>query len=323
MNRRTFIRLAAASAFALEWLPFVAEASAGPSKVVRIRNRAMAKGGRADSISLKKMVDRAVCLLTAREDAREAWSSLFSPHDTIGIKVNCLAGRGLSSHPPLVDAIASSLHEIGIKKKEIIVWDRSDQDLGKAGFRPGSRSDLYRCFGTDQVGFSEDLYENGSVGSLVSSILTKMCSAIINVPVLKDHGITGVSIALKNYFGAIHNPNKYHPDGGTPYIADLNAMDIIRKKERLVVCDGIRVQYHGGPALAPRWNRADGSILVADDPVALDYVGFRMIEKMREQAGMPSLEEEKRYPRYIFYAAERYGMGNASDDKIELVREEV
>jgi len=322
MNRRTFIRLAAVSALALEWFPFAAEASGGTSRVVHMRNRAMAKGARPDAASLKKMVDRAVCLLTRKDDAREAWSSLFSPEDTVGIKVNCLAGRGLSSNPALVEAIASSLHEIGIKKKEIIVWDRNDRDLAKAGFRPGARNDLYRCFGTDQVGFADELYENGSVGSLVSSIMTRMCSAIINVPVLKDHGITGVSIALKNYFGAIHNPNKYHPDGGTPYIADLNAMDIIRKKEKLVVCDGIRVQYHGGPALAPRWNRPDGSILVALDPVALDYVGFRMIEKMREDAGMPSLEKEKRYPRYIFYAARKHGIGNASDDRIEIVREE-
>jgi len=28
---------------------------------------------------------------------------------------------------------------------------------------------------------------------------------------LKDHDGAGVTIALKNMYGVIHNPNKYHP----------------------------------------------------------------------------------------------------------------
>jgi len=56
-----------------------------------------------------------------------------------------------------------------------------------------------------------DLAIYGSVGSLLSTTLTRTCDAVVNLPVLKDHGIVGVTMALKNLFGAIHNPNKLPP----------------------------------------------------------------------------------------------------------------
>ena len=62
----------------------------------------------------------------------------------------------------------------------------------------------------------------GSAGSLLSNTLAHTCDAVINLPVLKDHGIVGVTLALKNLFGAIHNPNKYHTNAGDPYVADVN-----------------------------------------------------------------------------------------------------
>jgi hypothetical protein len=45
------------------------------------------------------------------------------------------------------------------------------------------------------------------------------------------------AIALKNMYGVIHNPNKYHPNGCNPYIADLNMLPEIRTRMRLTICD--------------------------------------------------------------------------------------
>ena len=60
------------------------------------------------------------------------------------------------------------------------------------------------------------------------------------MPLLKDHDGAGVSIALKNMYGVIHNPNKYHPNGCNPYVADVNMLPDIRTKMRLAF-DKLRV----------------------------------------------------------------------------------
>ncbi len=92
--------------------------------------------------------------------------------------------------------------------------------------------------GNDVLGYeTATLPVYGSAGSLLSKTLTQLCDAVINLPVLKDHGIVGVTMALKNMFGAIHNPNKYHPNAGDPYVADVNMLPAIRQKVRLTICD--------------------------------------------------------------------------------------
>ncbi len=47
----------------------------------------------------------------------------------------------------------------------------------------------------------KDVTVVGLVGSRLSRILTRQCTAVVNVPVLKDHSIAGISVSLKNFFG--------------------------------------------------------------------------------------------------------------------------
>jgi len=248
-----------------------------------------------------------------------AWKKLVRPGEVVGLKVNCLAGRGTAStNVMLVEAIAERLQQAGIK--DIVVWDRLDGDLESAGFRPGSKQSGIRYIGNDSAGYEQDLAIYGSVGSLVSRTLTRTCDAVINLPVLKDHGIAGITLALKNLFGAIHNPNKYHLDVGDPYIADVNMLPPIRQKIRLSICDATTAQYEGGPSYMPQWSWPFNGLLVAQDPVALDYTGWRLIEQKRSEQGMKSLEAEKRAPTYIATAADaRHRLGTNQPSQIEKV----
>jgi len=59
---------------------------------------------------------------------------LFDPSERIGIKLNCLAGRGLSPRPELVHALIRKLEESGIDPSNIIVFERTERELKKAGF---------------------------------------------------------------------------------------------------------------------------------------------------------------------------------------------
>jgi uncharacterized protein (DUF362 family) len=121
--------------------------------------------------------------------------------------------------------------------------------------------------------------------------------------VLKDHGIAGVTMALKNLFGAIHNPNKYHLDAGDPYVADVYMLPPIRQKVKLHICDAVAPQYEGGPSYMPQWSWPYNGLLVARDPVALDYTGWQIIERKRGEMKLKSLQEMQRAPRYIATAA--------------------
>jgi hypothetical protein len=125
---------------------------------------------------------------------------------------------------------------------------------------------------------------------------------------------------LKNLFGAIHNPNKYHLDIGDPYVADVFMLPPIREKVALTICDATLAQYEGGPSYMPQWSWPYNGLLVGFDPVALDYTGWQIIEAKRKEMGVPSLRELGREPTYIATAADpNHRLGNSEPSRIEIV----
>jgi uncharacterized protein (DUF362 family) len=279
-------------------------------------------GTSLDSGRLLKVLDRCIQTIYDSDSPQQAWKRVISPGEVVGLKVNGLAGRGISTNVALVELVCERLREAGIPAKNIIVWDRLDSDLESAGFRVTSNTDHVRFMGNDAMGYEDDLSVYGSVGSRLAKTLTQVCDAVINLPVLKDHGIAGVSMALKNFLGAIHNPNKYHLNVGDPYIADVNMLPAIRQKVRLHICDATAAQYEGGPSYMPQWSWQENGLLMSRDPVALDYVGWKIIERKRAEKGMKPLKELKREPSYIATAADsqhRLGTNDpARMDQVEV-----
>jgi hypothetical protein len=240
------------------------------SRVVVVKSsKVISPSGKVDRAVLSEMVKRGVCKLTSESKAEEALGHFFSPQDQVGLKVNCLAGKMASTHPEVALVCASLLKDSGVKTKNIIIWDRSERELQEVGFPLSFNGDEFRCFGTDSkgVGYSYDLINHMSIGSLLSRVMDEYTNVQLNVPVLKDHSLSGVTCSLKNFFGAIHNPNKYHDDGCDPYIADLNAVPQIKNQQKLVVCDTLRIQYNAGPSYHPQsGNRQDSSRAQASFP---------------------------------------------------------
>ena len=278
-------------------------------------------GTTVDSHRTLSLLDRAMQALFDRDSPIETWKKLVRPGDTVGLKVNALGGRGFSSNLPLVEAICERLQEAGIKASNIIVWDRDTDELERAGFHVSTGGNRVQCLGTDRVDYEQALVTHGSVGSRLSKILTQRCNVLINVPVLKDHDGAGVSIALKNMYGVIHNPNKYHPNGCNPYIADLNMLPEIRTKMRLTICDATTASYEGGPGYKPQYSWRNNALIVSQDPVALDYTGWQIIERKRTEKGLKTLASDGRAPRYIATAADAQHRLGTNDPKIIAVVE--
>ncbi len=320
MDRREFIKksfLIGAGFSFLSSMPFSAHPSVPRSRVVQISHSNVQKGRHFRQDVLTEMLNRGLANLYSTEHPDQVWKQLFSSRDVVGIKVNCLSGKHGSSHRELVDVIIEQLQRAGVSPGNIIIWDRLNADLENAGFQINWKDrSKPLCFGNDVAGYDDRLYLNGSVGSLITRTVTHLTTAIINIPVLKDHGIVGVTLSMKNFFGAIHNPNKYHLNAGNPYVADLYQMEIIRSKVRLIVCDALVAQYEGGPPFKPQWSWPMNSLLLAVDGVALDRVGWEIIERKRREKQFPSLKKAGREPVYILTAGEK-GLGESDLNKID------
>jgi uncharacterized protein (DUF362 family) len=328
VSRRDFLKKCVIGASVLgasgSVVPLVAEkqgTALAKSRVV-IAHDAMLRGTGAavDSHRVLSLLDRAMQSLVDRDHPIEPWTKLLRQGETVGLKVNALGGRGFSSNPLLVEAICERLQEAGIRANDIVVWDRDTQELEHAGFHISIGGNRVQCFGTDQVNYEPGLVTYGSVGSRLSRILTQRCNVLINVPVLKDHDGAGVSIALKNMYGVIHNPNKFHPNGCNPYIADLNMLPDIRNRMRLTICDATTASYEGGPGYKPEYSWKNNALLVSQDPVALDYTGWQIIERKRAEKGLKPLEAEKRAPHYIATAADpQHQLGTDDPRRISTI----
>jgi len=326
IGRRQFLRMAARSALGALATGALSDidalAAEGRSRVVIATSPAIWMGDSLVADEIAALLDRGIVKLLDVARPVDAWKKLFDPRDTVAVKVNCLAGTaGLSSTVEVTRAVCAGITKAGVPPENIIVWDRTEREMTRAGFPIVSEKGKVRYIGTDSLpgnGYERKIESAGSVGTCFSHIISRMATAVVNIPVLKDHDVAGVTIGMKNFYGAIHNPNKYHDNACDPYIAELSTHPYIRDKLRLVVCDATRAQAHGGPGPAPRWVWREAALLLARDPVALDAVGADIIESKRREFRLPPLARQSREPKYI-RTAQKLGLGMADLDRIDRI----
>lgn len=290
------------------------------ARVAIARDEALGRGSVGEHRELlRKLLDASIQKLTGATDATRAWAMLFHPRERVGIKVNTL---GLSTHPAVVDAVVVGVLQAGVKAENILVWDRFDVELGRAGFELNRSGQGVRCRGTDAErvgrGYEQSIEVSGQIGSCYSRIVAEEVDALISVPVLKDHNLAGVSLGMKNFYGAIHNPNKYHDDNCDPFVVDVISHRYIAPKWRLTVCDGTRAQYHNGPAASPGYAWPFSGLIVSADFVAADAVGAALLEAERKARGLGPLADEGRPPKHIATAGAR-GLGEADLSQIDQI----
>ena len=223
----------------------------------------------------------------------------------------------MSPRVELVEALVDLVAEAGVARNRIIVFERSSRELKRAGYDVRRSGGRYLCYGTDND-YDRHPSDSGSIGSCFARLVSTTCTALVSFGVVKDHDLSGVSAGMKNWYGVIHNPNKYHDSGCNPYIADVCQHPFLRTKVRLTVLDGIEAQCHGGPALSQRWVFPLGKLMVSTDPVASDLWARQVIDAERRRRGLRSLAEEEREPRFIETAG-RYGLGIGSPQELRQV----
>ncbi len=294
------------------------------SKVVIVHSRQKKNQPNIDYQEVKHMFRKGFALLTGQSQLTASIPNLLNRRGRIGIKVNTIGGRKISTHPKTSMALAKALAENGIEAGNIIIWDRTNRELRRAGYTLNLNGNSTKIFGTDThgVGYNSDLIAHLNIGSLFSYIQSDYIAESISLAILKDHGLAGVTAGMKNYFGAIHNPNKYHDNNCNPYVAELFDSSLIKRKHRVTILDALTVQYHRGPSYHAEWAENYGALIFSQDPVAADSVGWHIIENFRKSKGLPSLKEEKREPAYL-HAADQMDLGIANLEKIQIIETEV
>jgi uncharacterized protein (DUF362 family) len=217
-----------------------------------------------------------------------------------------------------VTALAGLLAERGFHAGTVIVFDRSSRELARAGYSVRREGAPFLCTGIDND-YDREPSTSGGIGSCFARLVSTTCTALVSFGVVKDHDLAGVSAGLKNLYGLIHNPNKYHDHNCDPYVADVANHPFVRGKLRLVVLDGVVAQCHGGPAYRPDTAWPLGLVAASTDPVAADAWAWKVIDAERVRRGLPTLAEAKRLPRFLATAA-RYGLGVGDPAAIVEVR---
>lgn len=104
-----------------------------PGKVVEVHNSKAMVDEKPDPKTIKLMFERGIKNLT-NQNLKKSFAQFFEKDDVVGIKVNPVGAGLISSRLEVVDAIIDWLLDNGIKKENIIIWDRFDYMLTDAGF---------------------------------------------------------------------------------------------------------------------------------------------------------------------------------------------
>jgi uncharacterized protein (DUF362 family) len=295
---------------------------AARSKVVVARDAALhGSDGKLDEKRVQALLDRAIATYTGHDKPVDAWKKIVPVGKVIGLKVNGLGGKGISTHAPLIMAVCERLQQAGVKPGEIIVWDRGARDLLACGLTISTDPSRIRVYGNDVAGYEEQGLAFGSAANVkLAKILTRECAMVINLPVLKDHELAGVTFSMKNMYGVVEKPFELHAGGCNPSVADLNCIPAIREKVRFTIGDAMSSVYNGGPGFKPEFLWQPNALIVGEDRVAVDHTAWQMIERKRAEAGMPTLEAAKRPPRYITTAADQaHNLGVNDPQRIHLM----
>lgn len=299
------------------------------SKVILVRHeKVISPTGEVQQEFLHQMMTRGMAELSGKTKEAESWLAFFNPGERIGIKINTLGlnsitGTSYINHFKAVTSeITDGLTGSGIEEQGIVIWERSDEELINAAYRIQREPGKLRVMGTrverrgSPEGFHPTAYPMGNSTTRVHSLITDECDGFINVPVLKTHGTAGITGSLKTHYGSIDNPREFHANNAThPGIPEINTIPVIRKKQKLIICDALLGVFDGGP----RWN-ADkiwpyGALIFGTDPVAADRILLNILDEKRKQEGYPLAEDNA---IHIALAGEM-GLGNHRMEDIDLI----
>jgi uncharacterized protein (DUF362 family) len=289
---------------------------------------------------VRALVDRGVTTFTEKTSVKEAWRSLVSPDDVVGLKVYSVPGAISGTRPAVVSGVIEGLLEAGLPATNIIVWDRHTITLRQAGFYElAEKYGVHICSSMDE-GYDATRFYNESpvIGTLVwgdlefgrkepgvgrksfvSNLLTKRITKIINVSPLLNHNLAGVSGNLFSLVtGSVDNLARFefHPGQMASAFPEIYALEDLSDKVVLNIVDALVCQYEGGQRGLLHHSATLNELRFSKDPVALDVLSIRELETQREKSKAPPAK-----PNLDLYStAALLQLGVDDPDRIKIER---
>ena len=144
----------------------------------------------------------------------------------------------------------------------------------------------------------------------------RRCTALIALPALKAHWLTGMGTVLKLYILYSGYPSRYHGENNVN-LGEIWNMPDVKGKTRLVLVDALRPLCDKGPQPDPRYLWDYRGLIAGTDPVAVEAVGLKIIMAKRQALrGEPWPLSPP--PLSVAAADEKFGLGTSRLSEITL-----
>lgn len=243
------------------------------------------KGGEPDV-----MFDKAIASLGGMKQ-------FVKPNQTVVIKPNigwdASPERAANTNPTLVSRIVEQCKSAGAKT--VYVFDNTCDEWTRCYKNSGIEEGVKKAGGIMVSGNSESYYHPVEIkkgkrlhNARVHELILES-DVFINVPILKSHGGSTLTMAMKNYMGIVQDRGYWHKNDLHQCIADFASF----KKPTLTVIDAYRVMKRNGPKGV---STADVSLLkyqlIGTDVVALDAAAAKVFGIDPKQVRHIALAEE-------------------------------
>ena len=148
--------------------------------------------------------------------------------------------------------------------------------------------------------------------SCFADLVTKECTKIVNIAVLKHNEDSGVTWAAKNVaLGVTTNKVRFHIDYCEKAIPEILAAPCLRDKMVLHVGEAAKIST---VSVAGAQIAKDDRVFFSRDPVAMDRIGLDILEAKRAEQGLESVRDISTHVS----ACARKGLGTDDLAKIDL-----
>ena len=188
--------------------------------------------------------------------------------------------RAGNTNPTLVEEIVKQCYQAGAK--EVYVFDNTCDNWERTYRNSGISQAVKNANGKIAPGNAEGYYQEVDVPS--GAVLKKAkvhelllsSDVVINVPILKHHGSTQLTMSMKNLMGVVWDRRFWHRNDLHQCIADFATYH----KPTLNVLDAFYVMKDNGPRGASMDDVVQmNSLLISTDMVAIDAAGAKMMGK--------------------------------------------
>ena len=315
----------------------------GVSRVTAIHNPRATSNFIPDPGVVSSMVDRGLIQFTGQATLADAWKTIATTNDVIGIKILSGPGTLSGTRPAVVEAIVRSLLAAGYSAQRIVIWDKRRHDLRSAGWNEFSERMGIRCVAAAEAGWdASKYYENPLLGrplfdeleydrksegvgrkSHLSRLLTREVTKIISITPALNHNQAGVNGHVMGLaFGSFDNTLRFenHPDRIAETVPELLATPEIFDRIALCITDALICQYRGEDRTRLHYTVALNELRFGKDPVALDALSIVDMEHARRSN---PTDGEKPFKSELYNNTELLELGIADPKRIQVQRIEL